>query len=154
MWSHEEMHCYHCINTYLYVYSDNNLCVMSCVCAGSMRDWGVCSRGEGGCTAMQKAGGEVYRVCVEREEYAKMRGGWKQNRTALTTEPKDKGRIGLADRRDCLGAWSCYMKGDSKRTASVWQPKAPRGKHITDTSPSALSTVTNHREFLCAGNMT
>lgn len=26
-------------------------------------------------------------------------GGWKQNRTALTTEPKDKEKIGLADRK-------------------------------------------------------
>lgn len=69
------------------------------------------------------------RECIyvwRREQYAKMwgGGGWKQNRTALTTEPKDKEKIGLADRKGCLGAWSCYMKGDRKRTASVWQPKA------------------------------
>lgn len=87
------------------------------------------------------------------EHYAEMRargGGWKQNRTALTTEPKDKEKIGLADRKGCSGAWSCYMKGDRKRTSSVWQPKALWGKHITETSPSALSTIGNNR-YLCVG---
>lgn len=49
------------------------------------------------------------------EQDAEMRGGWKQNRTALTTEPKDKEKIGLADRKGCLGVWSCYMKGDRKK---------------------------------------
>lgn len=43
-------------------------------------------------------------VCVGKgEQYAEMRGGWKQNRTALTTEPKDKEKIGLADRKRLLG---------------------------------------------------
>jgi len=63
-------------------------------------------------------------LCVGRGAICRDEGGWKQNRTALTTEPKDKEKIGLADREGCLGAWSCYMKGDRKRTASVWQPKA------------------------------
>lgn len=49
------------------------------------------------------------------QRYSEMKGGWKQNRTALTTEPKDKEEIGLADRKGCLGAWSCYMKGDRKK---------------------------------------
>lgn len=72
------------------------------------------------------AGGKVREcTCVEKGAICRDNGGgWKQNRTALTTEPKDKEKIGLADRKGCLGAWSCYMKGDRKRTASVWQPKA------------------------------
>lgn len=121
------MFCYHSINLYIYVYYDNNVCMMSCVCACYMTDRGMCKRGGGGggLTAMQRRQEKECILYVWRgEQYAEMRGGWKQNRTALTTEPKDKEKIEPADRRDCLGAWSCYMKGDRKITVSVWQPKA------------------------------
>lgn len=78
-----------------------------------------------------------------RSDVEMRKGGWKQNRTALTTERKDKERIGLADRRGCSGALSCYMKGDGKRAASA--RGSQRRTQATDTSPSALSTVRNNR---------
>lgn len=67
-----------------------------------------------------------------------MRGGWKQNRTALTTEPKDKEKTGLADRKACLGAWSCYVKGNRKRTAYDNQRLSEEKTPLT-----ALSTIRN-----------
>lgn len=48
-----------------------------------------------------------------------MRGGWKQNRTALTTEPKDKEKIGLADRKACSGG-GCYVKGNGKKKGTAY----------------------------------
>lgn len=68
-----------------------------------------------------------------------MRGGWKQNRTALTTEPKDKEKTGLADRKACLGAWSCYVKGNRKRTAYDNQRLSEENTPLT-----ALSTIRNN----------
>lgn len=44
------------------------------------------------------------RICVGKGAICKDKGGWKQNRTALTTEPKDKEIQGLADRKGCLGS--------------------------------------------------
>lgn len=80
---------------------------VNCVCARGLTD---------GCwwlSAMQRAG-EVECVCEGRGAVCRNEGGWKQNRTALTTEPKDKEKAGLADRKGSLGAWSCYMKGNRK----------------------------------------
>lgn len=65
----------------------------------------VCAAGRWllGLTAMQKAGEGVYSKCVGRGAACRDEGGWKRNRTALTTEPKDKEKIGLADRKAAWG---------------------------------------------------
>lgn len=60
---------------------------------------------------MQKAGEGVCMWRGSGEQYAEMRGGWKQNRTALTTEPKDKEKIGLADRKRLLGGLELLHEG-------------------------------------------
>lgn len=38
-------------------------------------------------------------------------GGWKQNRTALTTEPKDEEKFGLVDRKSLLGGLELLYEG-------------------------------------------
>lgn len=59
---------------------------------------------------MQKAGEGVF-LCVGRGAICRDEGGWKQNRTALTTEPKDKEKIGLADRKGLLGGLELLHEG-------------------------------------------
>lgn len=75
-------------------------------------------------------------------------GGWKQNRTALTTEPKDKEKIGLADRKACLGAWSCYMKGNGKRIAYGNQRLSKENTSLTQAFLLSLP-FRNNRIFMC-----
>lgn len=62
---------------YIFIYSDNNLRRLSCVCADYMTERGICSRGGSGSglTAMQKACEGVYTVCVERGGICRDEGG-------------------------------------------------------------------------------
>lgn len=73
-------------------------------------------------------------------------GGWKQNRTALTTEPKDKEKIGLADSKDCLGAWSCFMKGD--RNTSGNQRLSEENTSLTQALLLSLPLEITHNIYV------
>lgn len=107
--------------------------------------------GSGWSSAVQKAG---ERMCGEGSSNIQRWKGagnrielhWRQNQ-------RTKRRLDLQIEKKAargLGAAATWRVTE-KRTASEWQPRAPWGKHITDTSPPALSTMRHSRKYLCVG---